>query len=218
MSGRGSRAYRQFTYDKVRPIKTLWEQLELEKEDDLLWCGMHLWGVRELSSEVRQFIFRWNQGMVHGNTVISHFGDVDRKCTFCKLVEGNRLKAELGRDLTEIELSQLNVVDETRAHIFWDCHTVQRDLQCIYKSVWDTGVNVTKRDYLMGLNIGNMEATILYMSINMLIKYKIWRAKLANTFPNCNTIANDIKMNVYQLTKYQKWRNMLPLVRQRIPR
>ncbi len=37
----------------------------------------------------REFLFRMSQGMLHGNTVISHFGNVDRKCTFCKI---NRIR------------------------------------------------------------------------------------------------------------------------------
>jgi hypothetical protein len=87
MSGRGSRAYREFTYDKVRPINTLWNQIGIEKDNNLIWVGMHLWGIKELNCDVRQFIFKWNQGMIHGNTVIYHFRDVDRKCTFCKIKE-----------------------------------------------------------------------------------------------------------------------------------
>jgi len=218
ISGRGSRPYREFTYDKIRPINTLWEHLGIEKEEGLLWCGMHLWCIQEISSEVRQFTFKWNQGMVHGNTVISHFGDVDRKCTFCKLKEEDRLKNALGRDLTDDEKDGMIIVDETRVHIFWECNVTQESVQNIYKQVWETRIGVTKNDFLMGRNFGTMEATLLYMMVNMYIKYDIWRYKLANAIPNCNSISNNIKNNINNLMRYQKWRNLLPLVRRNIPR
>jgi hypothetical protein len=59
---------------------------------------MLVWSVREVDTDFRQFAFRWYQGMIHGNTVISHFGDVDRKCTFCKVTMEVQKKEELGRN------------------------------------------------------------------------------------------------------------------------
>jgi hypothetical protein len=82
MSGRGSRVFRDFTFEKIRPINTLWQQMGIELDEGLISCSMEVWGTREVDTEFRQFAFRWYQGMINGNTVISHFGDVDRKCTF----------------------------------------------------------------------------------------------------------------------------------------
>jgi len=50
------------------------------------------------------FFFQiYSQGLVHGNTVVSHFGDVDRKCTFCNITERKREELRLGRELTDEE-------------------------------------------------------------------------------------------------------------------
>jgi hypothetical protein len=73
MSGRGSRVYKKFRFEDVRPFNTPWTQLEIPLEEKLVSCGMLLWTVREIDTDMRQFMFKWNQGMVHGNTVVSHF-------------------------------------------------------------------------------------------------------------------------------------------------
>jgi hypothetical protein len=104
---------------------TLWEQMQIDIDEPLLKSGMMLWHVKETDTDFRQFTFKWNQGMVQGNTVISHFGDVDRKCTFCKIKKQIELTRELGREPTILELNNAQVPDENRPHIFWDCETVQ---------------------------------------------------------------------------------------------
>jgi hypothetical protein len=67
--------------------------------------------------------------MVHGNTVISHFGDVDRKCTFCKVQKTSELRFNLGREPTDLEIEGLQLPDENRPHIYWDCQHVRSCLQ-----------------------------------------------------------------------------------------
>jgi hypothetical protein len=42
MSGRGSRVYKKFSFDDIRPINTLWTQLGIPMEEKLLSCGMLL--------------------------------------------------------------------------------------------------------------------------------------------------------------------------------
>lgn len=209
MSGRGSRKYREFKFEDIRPVNTMWNQLGIEIDEGLLSCGMRVWKVAELCPETRQFIFRWNQGMIHGNTVIAHFGDVDRKCSFCKI----RLEAEqrliIGRELTVDEIERLVIPDENRAHIFWECITVGQSIQQIYGKVWEVNTGVTKEDFLMGRNIGTIEATVLYMAVNMIIKQKIWAYKLAGALPKVNSIAEDVKNTIRGLCRYQKWRNMV---------
>jgi hypothetical protein len=162
MMGRGSRVYRNFKFSNIRPISTLWTQMGIEIDDTLLSMSMTLWDTKEVDTEFRQFTFKWNQGMVHGNTVISHFGDVDRKCTFCKMDSD---EANGGRDIPE----------ENRPHIFWDCPTVSYTIRTVYKEVWGWEGQLEKRDFLMGRIMGQVESTQLYMLINMYIKYKIWK-------------------------------------------
>jgi hypothetical protein len=115
---------------------TLWAQMGINMDERLLGCGMLLWNVREVDTDMREFIFKWNQGMVHGNTVISHFGDVDRKCTFCKLKQVNELKIALGRDPTNVEIEGLQVPDENRPHIYWECPIVNQCVQEVYHNLW----------------------------------------------------------------------------------
>jgi hypothetical protein len=216
MSGRGSKEYRNFKFENIRPINTLWAQMGIDKDDNLIGCGMLLWNVKEIDTEFRQYIFKWNQGMVHGNTVISHFGDVDRKCTFCKIRKVSERKNELGRDLDQNEVDAIQIDDEARPHIFWACPIVSECIQNVYRNVWNTDRDIDKKSFLMGRDMGCMEASMLYMLVNMYIKYRIWKYKLANVEPKAYNIANDTKLWIQDITWYNKWRIMLPLVRQRI--
>jgi hypothetical protein len=52
--------------------------------------------------------------------------------------------------------------------------------------------------------------------INMYIKYRIWKYKLAGVLPKNNCIVKDIRNWVERLSQYNKWRMMLPLVRRHI--
>jgi hypothetical protein len=54
------------------------------------------------------------------------------------------------------------------------------------------------------------------MLINMYIKYRIWKYKLAGVLPLVRCISNDLNRWVNTLVSYKKWRMMLPLVRQHI--
>jgi hypothetical protein len=188
----------------------------MEINNSLIACSMSLWCIKEVDTDFRQFTFKWNQGMIHGNTVIAHFGDVDRKCTFCKLRTEIQMREELGRELTIAEKEGIAAVDEDRPHIFWDCITVNRCIQDVYGSFWGNNVTVNKGDFLMGKELGTEEATVLYMLINMYIKYRIWKYKLAGVLPLARCISNDLNRWVNTLVSYKKWRMMLPLVRQYI--
>jgi hypothetical protein len=216
ISGRGSRQYRNFTFDKIKPVQTMWQQLGIDIDETLLACSMTVWCTREVDTEFRQFAFRWYQGMIHGNTVISHFGDVDRKCTFCKITKTDALTRELGREPTQAEKDGIIIVDENRPHIFWDCEIVNNCITNVYRQYWGGGVRLDKKDFLLGRNMGIMEATVLYMLINMYIKYRIWKYKLAGVLPKVQCINNDVSNWVNKLIAFKKWRNMLPLVRQHI--
>jgi hypothetical protein len=67
-----------------------------------------------VDTEFRQYAFKWYQGMTHGNTVVAHFGDVDRKCTFCKITLEREMAQRLGRDITIAERARIAVPDEDR--------------------------------------------------------------------------------------------------------
>jgi hypothetical protein len=218
ISGRGSRQYRNFSFEKIKPIQTLWQQQGIELDEGLITCCMLVWCTREVDTDFRQFAFRWYQGMLHGNTVISHFGDVDRKCSFCKIQEKGRLERELGRDPTQAEMDILVIADEDRPHIFWNCPTVNNCVQGVYKKFWGRDIAIEKKDYLMGKDMGILEANILYMLINMYIKQQIWKYKLAGVLPRIQSITNTLTEWVNSLVRHNKWRNMMPLVRQNINR
>jgi hypothetical protein len=177
---------------------------------------MLLWTVKEIDTDMRQFIFKWNQGMVHGNTVVSHFGDVDRKCTFCKCQKTNDLRENLGREPTEMEIEGLQLPDENRSHIYWDCQHVRRCIQYVHNSLWGGVEMVDKKAFLMGKEMVTVEATMLYMLTNMCIKYRLWKYKIAGIISKANCIANDVKHWLDNLTWYHKWRMMLPLVRRQV--
>jgi hypothetical protein len=120
----------------------------------------------------------------------------------------------LGRELNDTEMGNIvnNVNDENRAHIFWECRHVQGCIQTVHNAIWGT-INVDKKDFLFGRDLGLMEATLLYMLVNM---YKIWKYKLAGFIPRNNSIINDVREWLEKLCMYHKWRMMLPLVRRLI--
>ena len=218
MSGRGSKKYRDFRMESIRPIRTMWEQLGVQMEDKLISNSMGIWRVRELECNIRQFAFRYNQGMVHGNTVISHFGEVDRYCTFCKIRKTRAEEGRLGRELEEEEREIIiqNVPEEDRNHIFWGCGVVQETIQRVYKAVWDVEENVGKKKFLMGKDMGNLEFTLLYGTINTLIRYRIWCYKLAGALPGVQSIVQDIMNGCEKIAMNNTWRIMLLLLRQRV--
>jgi hypothetical protein len=152
----------------------------------------------------------------YGNTVISHFGDVDRKCTFCKKLMEKQKREELGRELTVAEINDINAPDEDRPHIFWECRTVYNCIQDVYKRYWGLNTDVEKEHFLLGKDMGTVKATVLHMYITMFVKYKIWKYKLANVLPKSNSIFTDLTQWVGNLTSHNKWRIMLPLVRQHV--
>jgi hypothetical protein len=213
MSGRGSRIYRNFKFDSIRPIRTLWEQMQIDIDEPLIKCGMLLWRIQEVDTDFRQYMFKWNQGMVQGNTVISHFGDVDRKCSFCKIKLTRDQEQVLNRNLTAQEIVALNIPDETRPHIYWECPIAQEAIQSVHTAVWGIN-NISKKDFLMGKDLGIMEVSMVYMLVNMYIKHKIWKYKLANVLPNTGLIIRDVQYWIEKIKYFKKWRMMLPLVQQ----
>jgi hypothetical protein len=50
--------------------------------------------------------------------------------------------------------------------------------------------------------------------VNMYIKYKIWKYKLAEALPKTNCIINDVIAFLRGLSRFNKWRILLPLLRQ----
>ncbi len=171
---------------------------------------------KEVDTEFRQYAFKWYQGMIHGNTVVAHFGDVDRKCTFCKLTLEREMVRQLGRDFTVAERAGIVVPDEDRPHIFWNCPMVASCIQEVHQRFWGTNSDVGKKDFLQGREMGTVEATVLYMLHNMFIKYRIWKYKLAGVMPVTQNIVQDLEKWATNLTAHNKWRNMLLLVRQHI--
>ena len=68
----------------------------------------------------------------------------------------------------------------------------------------------------MGKDMGNMEATKLYMMTNMYIKFRIWKYKLAGVMPKPNCILNDTREWINTISMYRKWRMMLPLIQRQL--
>jgi hypothetical protein len=215
ISGRGSLAYSNFECTQIKPVKTLWEQMEVEVEEKLVSAGFTLWKLQFLDLNFREFLFKMSQGLVHGNTVISHFGNVDRKCSFCKIVRLGEAKNRLGRDLTPAETEQefLTVPDEDRPHIFWACPTVFDTISHVLNKLW--GQNVPdKKAFLMGKIGQNMELTLIFQLVNMFIRFKIWNYKLAGILPRKSMIVHEVETLLTVIGKKPGLRGQLPLLRQ----
>jgi hypothetical protein len=107
----------------------------------------------------------------------------------------------------------LNIPDETRPHIYWECPIAQEVIQSVHTAVWGIN-NISKKDFLMGKDLGIMEVSMVYMLVNMYIKHKIWKYKLANVLPNTGLIIRDVQYWIEKIKYFKKWRMMLPLVQQ----
>jgi hypothetical protein len=148
---------------------------------------------------------------------IAQRGDVDRKCTFCKIRLEREMAQRLGRDVTVAEREGLIVPDEDRPHISWNCPMVASCVQEVHRRFWGTNNDVGKKDFLLGKDMGTVEGTVLYMLINMFIKYRIWKYKLAGVMLVTQNIFYDLEQWTHNLAAHNKWRNMLLLLRQHIP-
>jgi hypothetical protein len=155
-----------------------------------------------------------SQGLTHGNTVVSHFGNVDRKCTFCKLRRMKDLKRELGRDPSQIEWDAeiVEISDETRLHIFWECQTIQETALHTYRAIWGVN-NVDKKTVLMGKLGSNVECTAMGHLINMYIRYKLWNYKLAGILPKNGTIVHETECFINFICTKPNLRGQMPLLR-----
>jgi hypothetical protein len=215
ISGRGSAAFSNFECSQIKSVKTLWEQMDLVIDDRLVSAGFTLWKFQFLELNFREYLFKMSQGLVHGNTVISHFGNVDRKCTFCKILKAGELKINLDRDptLDEINAANLTVADEDRPHIFWNCPTVANTIAYVVQKLW--GINaMEKKTFLMGKIAQNMELTLIFQLVNMFIRYKIWNYKLAGILPKKTMIVHETENFIVEIGKKPGLRGQLPLLRQ----
>jgi hypothetical protein len=86
----------------------------------------------------------------------------------------------------------------------------------VHRRFWGTNNDVEKKDFLLGKAMGTVEETVLYMLINMFIKQRIWKYKLAGVMPLIQNIMYDLDQWTSNLTAHNKWRNMLLLLRQHI--
>jgi hypothetical protein len=62
----------------------------------------------------------------------------------------NELKIALGRDPTELEIEGMQVPDENRPHIFWECPIVNQCVHEVYHNLWGGNGQVDKKSFLMG--------------------------------------------------------------------
>jgi len=214
MSGRGSKSYRDFSLDSVRPIKTLYEQLNLPIENQLVSIGLSVWKQPFLDLDFRQYAFKFTQGLIHGNTVVSHFADVDRKCTFCKIVSKSNFIRENDREPTdqEWELMKDAIQDENRPHILWDCAIVQQCTKNVFHALWGTR-EVEKQEFFIGKLASSHELSLLFQISNMLIRQKIWNYKLAGILPKYGVIANTVQDVLGRICMKPDWRGFLPRLR-----
>lgn len=85
----------------------------------------------------------------------------------------------------------------------------------VHTEVWG-GRPVEKENFLMGRNMGCLEATLMYMLSNMIIKHRIWMYKLAGVLPREDKIIEDLRVWLRGLVWHNKWRIMLPLVQRQL--
>jgi hypothetical protein len=214
ISGRGSHIYSNFECSQIKSVKTLWEQMDIVIDEKLVSIGFTLWKNQFLDLILREFLFKMSQGLVHGNTVISHFGNVDRKCTFCKLKKVEELANRLGRDPDpdERDLAFLTIPDENRPHIFWECPTVMGTVTFVLDKLW--GIQVPdKKSFLMGKAAQNMELSSIFQLVNLFIRYKIWNYKLAGILPKPGMLVHETERFITEIFKKQDLRGQLPWVR-----
>jgi pectin methylesterase-like acyl-CoA thioesterase len=124
-------------------------------------------------------------------------------------------RQRLGRDPDQNEelFALAAVSDENRAHIFWDCPTVQESIRYYVLNLWNLP-QIDKRSFLMGRNANNKELAQIFQLANMYVRHKIWNYKLAGILPKNGTIVHEVQDFLNNFCAFPARRGMLPLVRQ----
>ncbi len=135
----------------------------------MLHTWMGLWNKMFLNNDFRQFIFFERNNCLKLNTRASHYlPDVDRKCTFCRIIYGS--KAE----------------DETYTHLFFECRTTKKLLNHTINNLTPELANIQelKSIFWLGREYTDLrtDTCTKYLLIFETFRYIIWKKNYPGKF------------------------------------
>ena len=189
IGGKLSRQYLNSDPKNFIGTSNIWGENIRQIERDLLELNFGLWGISNLSSDYKNFLFNLVQGRLYLNNVRHHIYGTDRHCTFC-LIEAKKNLANRGILEESPEYAYyLNLQPvETVNHIFWECEQVQLLIQRSYR--WILGLDwyrgneeIQKNSFLMGIlhpNRGLCQTDLIWKHY---VKFFIINCKYKNRIP-----------------------------------
>jgi len=141
----------------VPSVRTLWgDGLEFTNRW-MVELNFGLWGLSNLGSEFRMFIFNFLQGKLYLNNVVARFDNISPTCTFCE-IKGKVELLERGILMGMPEYNYyMNLLPvESVEHLFWECPNSNLVIQQCYRWIrgldWYNGnEEIEKFEFLIGV-------------------------------------------------------------------
>ena len=150
------------------------------------WMG--LWNRHSLQNEFRQFLLFERNNCLKINTRLSHFlADIDRRCTFCKLIDEN------------------SSADETFYHLFFDCMTTKNALNFIKMTLTpDLEGEVNSNDiFWFGKeNIPGQYSK--HLIIFEIFRFLIWKKKQQRKLPSNQQLLKEMSLMIINIAGSDK--------------
>ena len=202
---RGGGALRKMLSSKVSNINkdwnprtipsaiTLWGAEVINADVKLIQQNFNLWGISRLSSEFRNFLFKFVHGRLYLNNVLRRIDGQSDKCTFCTIVAKRELEARgIAVDRPEFQYYLDIQPQETVDHLFWSCEKVNIIVQQIYRWIrnldWYRGnETISKKSFFQGISHEWSNVVQVDLIWKHYVKFQIFMyrgKKKLPTFPN----------------------------------
>jgi len=145
------------------------------------------WNYSFLHNSTRTFIFKLHNAQLGLNSRVAHFvRNHPPTCTFCDI---RRVPEENS---------------ESTKHLFFDCNSVEGIITDLYTWIFNSNErrDITRTEFFVGFNTGNIWSDQLLLLINLLVKKFIWDCKLRFSLPKSedlkNTVISELKRTAVQ--------------------
>ena len=187
---------------RVPAASTLWGNDIVDESRTLIETNFGLWNDGKLSTEFRQFLFKFVQGRLYLNNVLARIdNDTVNKCTFCTIRAVRDLRErdiDINRPEYNIYLGLQPV--ETTLHLFWECDSVQNLIQKCFRWVmgldWLNGrEEILMSSYFRGIPNEWIQLTKVDLIWKHFVKFYIYQCRgrrCLPTFPNLKFELNSL--------------------------
>jgi len=147
------------------------------------------WGFSYLHNSTRTFIFKLHNAQLGLNSRVAHFvRNHPSTCTFCDL---RRVPEEN---------------TESTKHLFFECVVVEELISEFYTWVFNSNErrHLTRTEYFVGFNTGNMWSDQVLHVVNLLVKKYIWDSKLRFTIPKTEDLKKSVISELERIVTQNK--------------